>query len=403
LDNVLTNVHSGGADCLGQPGRKPLSQRILSWATTAYSNARQRLSLSAITSAQQCLAEHLQPREQSLYHGLRVLLMDGSTFRLRRLGNIFKAFGSHRNQHSKKNHNAYWCLVRVVGCFCAHTGWLVDSQPGHNRVSEPALICRLMLRNKAKNLLYAGDRAYGIFRVVQTARQAGAALLVRLTQVRAFKVAGKSLHRRGSYPVSWAPSHHDQCQPGCSTEPVPGRLLVARVHRKGFRAEVLYLFTTLTDTARYPDAELLELYGWRWRVELDFRYVKAQLEMDQFECYSARMALKEWQAGLLAYNLIRLVMYQAACAHDRDPHKLSFSGARRVMVRWLEEVASHSGPRLDRLLKLLANVARKRLPPRSKPRLPEPRLKRHVRETFPPLKGPRDLARKKLTNASCKN
>jgi hypothetical protein len=239
--------------------------------------------------------------------------------------------------------------------------------------------------------------------VVQTARHAGAAILVRLTQLRAFKVAGKPLHRRGSYPVSWAPSRHDQCQPHCSTDSVPGRLLVARIHRKGFRSEVLYLFTTLTDTARYTDAELLELYGWRWRVELDFRYVKDPLEMDRFECYSARMALKEWQAGLLAYNLIRMVMYQAACCHDRDPNQLSFSGSRRVIVRWFEDFASHSGPHLDLPLKLLSDVAHKRLPKRSKPRPPEPRLKRHIRENFPPLKGPRDLARKKLTNASCKN
>jgi hypothetical protein len=402
LDHVLADIHSGGADRLSQPGRKPLSQRILSCATTAYSNARQRLSLSVITGAQQWLVGHLLPLEQSLYHGWRVLLMDGTTFRLRPLGNIFKAFGSQRNQHSKKHHPAYWCLVRVVGCFCAHTGLLVDSHSGHTRLSEPALICRLMLRNQAKKFLYVGDRAYGIFRVVQTARAAGAALLVRLTQLRAFKVAGKPLHRRGTYPVLWTPSRHDQGQPNCSTEPVQGRLLVARVHRKGFRPEVLYLFTTLTDTTRYTDAQLLELYGGRWRVELNFRYVKAQLEMDQFECYSARMALKEWQAGLLAYNLIRLVMYQAACVHDREPDKLSFSGSRRVLVQWLADFGSHSGPRLDRWLKLLSQVARKRLPKRSKPRPHEPRLKRHLRETFPPLRGPRDLARKILRHASPK-
>lgn len=260
-----------------------------------------------------------------------------------------------------------------------------------------------MLRNPAQNLLYVGDRAYGIFRVLQTARQAGACVLVRLTQSRAFKVAGKPIRDPGSYPVSWAPSPRDKCQHGCSKEPVQGRLLMARLQRNGFRDEILYLFTTLTDQTLYTDAELLALYGWRWRVELNFRYLKSQLEMDQFECCSARMAVKEWQAGLLAYNLIRLLMYQAAAINHINPDMLSFNGSRRIICRWLENFASNRCRRQESLQKLFSDLAHMQLPNRRKPRPSEPRRKRQLRETFPPLKGSRDLARKQLLDGSLKN
>src|SRR3954447_6681135 len=50
LEAVLTDAHQGGADALNQGG-KPLSQRIRSWATSAYSNARQRLPVGTLVRA----------------------------------------------------------------------------------------------------------------------------------------------------------------------------------------------------------------------------------------------------------------------------------------------------------------------------------------------------------------
>src|SRR5208337_2910720 len=150
-----------------------------------------------------------------------------------------------------------------------------------------------------------GDRNFGVFRIVQVARHVGASVLLRLTERRARKLAGQSLRAGRVYPVAWSPSRADQQQPGCSSQPVPGRLIVVRVHRKGFRTEVLYLFTNLLDGQQYPVEELVELYGARWHVELNLRYLKTQMELDQLSCKSADMAHKEWYAGLLAYNLIR--------------------------------------------------------------------------------------------------
>lgn len=102
LQEVVDDLHDGGADSLGKSARKPLSKRILSRATTAYSNARQRLSLSTLASALGFLNDNFHPSENCLWHGFRVLLADGSTFRMRPLGNIPKVFAPHANQYHKK-------------------------------------------------------------------------------------------------------------------------------------------------------------------------------------------------------------------------------------------------------------------------------------------------------------
>jgi IS4 transposase len=132
--------------------------------------------------------------------------------------------------------------------------------------------------------------------------------------------------------VSWSPTAQDQVDPGLLRKPVPGRLLIAQVHRRGFRLQVLYLFTTLTDAAAYPPEKLLELYGWRWRVELDFRTVKSSMEMAQSEAKTADMVRKEFYAGLMAYNLVRGLMAMAAEQGGCQPAELSFTKVQGLLA-----------------------------------------------------------------------
>lgn len=241
-----------------------------------------------------------------------------------------------------------------------------------------------------------GDANFGIFRIVQVVRQVQAHALVRLTEARARKLVGGATLRAGrEYAVTWAPSRHDQLEPGCDTTPIPGRLLVVRTHRKGFRSQMLYLFTTLTNGQVYPMAELVELYGVRWQVELDLRYLKTQMDLEQLESKSPEMVQKEWLAGLMAYNLIRAAMLAAALQAGLEPLTLSFSRARRQVERFLEQCGRSSRGQRQAWRKLLASLAQCRLPKRRKPRPSEPRQVRRVRPTFPSLVGSRAQARRR--------
>jgi hypothetical protein len=387
LDAALIHARAGGADSLN-PG---LASRLRSTSTAAYSDARQRLPWRFLLEVLQSLGGRLSGLDPgAAWKGCRPVLLDGTTVRLRPYGNIPRQFPPHRNQQPGAG---YWCLMRVVVGFCASSGAALDCALGSLHLSEQALACELILRATA-GCLFIGDRNFGIFLIAQAAR-AKHHVLLRLTAGRAVRLLGRAL-RPGDHAASWTATAQTQRQPGLSAQPIPGRLLVARLKRPGFRSLQLCLFTTLLDRTEYPLEELVQRYGWRWQVELNLRDIKTQLESAQLETRSADMARKEWLASLLAYNLVRAAMLCAARHTRSQPLNLSFCACRRRLEDWLKDFGATKKRAFANWKQLLAQLSHCRLPKRRKARPNEPRAQRHLRLAFPPLRGSRAAARRML-------
>ena len=393
LQDVVDDAHQGGADRLCPP-HQPLSQRLRSWATPSWSNARKRFPLAVFHQALPTLARQIQAWVQECrWREFRVILLDGSTVRLRPYGDIPRQFPPHGGGKSKRS---YWCLMRVVVGFCLSTAVVVGSAIGALTVSEQILACQLLLQAGPQSL-FLGDRNFGIYRIAQVARHAHAQLLVRLTESRARKLArsqGQRLRPGLDALVSWEPSRQDQRQPEIADDPVPGRLLVARLQRKGYRPVVLYLFTTLTDGQLYSATDLVALYGARWQVELDLRYLKTQMGLHTLTCQSAAMAQKEWLAGLMAYNLIRAAMVAAAVQEHRSIYDLSFATTKALLRDWLIRLSANPEQAARGWQNMMEGILARRHPHRTKERPSEPRAKRPFGEAVPTLYGSRQLARK---------
>ena len=392
LEAVVTDARRGGADRLG-PKNKWLSQRIKSRATTAYCEARQRLPLAWVRDCFLKLAQRLRGLGTVPNPELPVEVLDSSTKRFRpHAGDLAKEFPPHRT----RRRIAYWCVGRVVVSFCVHTGVAMRALIGSLHLSEQALAVQLMLE-AAQRVLYIADRNFGVWRVVGAASQSGGHALVRLTEVRARRLFGKKrLPTFLDRLLQWVPTAHDQVDPGLRKESVPGRLIIMQASRPGYRLQTLYLFTTLTDVQAYPPQLLLEMYGWRWQAELNFRTVKDTMEMDQSEAKSADMVRKEFYAGLMAYNLVRGLMAAAAAQADCTPNQLSFAKVRDLLAAvitelWMGSLSRAAGD--QRLLWLLAEASAARLPRRAKPRKSEPRAQYYEPQVFPKIKGSRAQAR----------
>jgi hypothetical protein len=401
LEAVLTDARRGGADALSS-GPTPLSQALRSKATTAYAKARQRLPLDWVRSAFTQLSGALLHSSGGRPQDLPVELLDGSTKRLRPYGDIADHFPAHRTRRQR----SYWCVARVVVSFCAATGLATAALLGSLHLSEQALAVQLILERAAR-VLYVGDRNFGVWRVVRAAFQSNGQALVRLTKVRARSLLGKK-HRTAFLDLAlrWSPTSHDQADAGLLRLPVPGRLVIIQAQRKGYRAQTLYLFTTLTDGLTYPPQRLLQLYGWRWQVELDYRTLKSTMQMDQSETKSADMVRKEFYAGLMAYNLVRSLMSSAAEQSHCPPTALSFTKIHGLLAAILTELFMASMSRRHRekrLQWLLAEAAAARLPRRRKPRPHEPRAQYYTPQVFPKMKVPRDEARAALKKAPVKS
>jgi len=395
LEAAVSNARSGGADRLN----KKLSRSLLSDSTSSYSDARQRLPWQFLLEVLALQARQILALSPTIrWHDRVLALLDGSTVRLRPHSKLSREFPPQRNQYRNR---AYWCLMRVVVCFCAMSGAALDCALGSIHLSEQVLACQIILRSTAR-CLFMGDRNFGVFRIVQAARHVRQAVLLRLTTCRAHRLLGRAL-RAGEYEVAWQPTRHDQLQENCSKEPVAGRLLAVRLQRKGFRSQLLCLFTTLPKTADYSLQELVRLYGLRWHIELNLRYLKAQMDLVQLEAKSAEMSRKEWLAGLLAYNLIRAAQLCAALQKGISPLTLSFSSVRRRLEEWLHQFGRTQRQILIRWTKTLQQMGRCALPHRRKPRPNEPRAQRHLRLPYSPLYGSRAQARRHLKKYTSKS
>jgi hypothetical protein len=108
------------------------------------------------------------------------------------------------------------------------------------------------------------------------------------------------------------------------------------VDNPGYRSREILVATTLTDAREYPKDDIADLYHQRWHVELDIRSIKQTLQMDILSCKSPEMVRKEVWAHLLAYNLVRQALAQAARAGQLRPRQLSCAGAVQTLnaFRW---------------------------------------------------------------------
>ena len=115
----------------------------------------------------------------AVWRGLLAGLLDGTTLRLRSLGDIPKRFPPHGNQCETP---AYWCLMRAVADFCAFTGAAMDCRLAPSTSSEQELACEIILAKTSGPRLFIGDRNFGVFRVAQTALRSGSHALVRMAK-----------------------------------------------------------------------------------------------------------------------------------------------------------------------------------------------------------------------------
>ncbi len=147
--------------------------------------------------------------------------------------------------------------------------------------------------------------------------------------------------------------------------------------------------TTLLCPKQTDKAAVATLYKSRWHVELDLRNIKTTLGMERLSCQTPAMVVKEIWVYLLAYNLIRLMMAQAAlCAHLL-PRQISFKHTVQMWIAW--SGLGHAIESEDKLYGLFVLIAQQRVGER--PDRIEPRAIKRRPKTYPLLTVPRALAR----------
>ena len=133
----------------------------------------------------------------------------------------------------------------------------------------------------------------------------------------------------------------------------------------------------------------------RWNIEVDWRTIKVTMDMDVLRCLPPDMVRKEIAVYLLAYNLVRWTVAAAAKLSEVLPRALSFTGAKRALLAFTEQLRLSSRHRLTSLFTtVLGAIAGMDIPDR--PNRVEPRAKKRRPKPLPLLTEPRPIARQKI-------
>jgi hypothetical protein len=139
----------------------------------------------------------------------------------------------------------------------------------------------------------------------------------------------------------------------------------------------------------------VELYARRWRIETLFEQFKVRLSADVLRSKTAGNVLKELAARMVAMNVVRAIMLEAAAAHGQDPMTLSFVHALRAILAFAPVLATAPAWKLPAIYEaMLREIAACRI--RHRPGRLEPRAVRREWKHYPRLRVTRDTWRHRI-------
>jgi hypothetical protein len=176
------------------------------------------------------------------------------------------------------------------------------------------------------------------------------------------------------------------------------------VEQPGFRTKSVIVVTTLLDPQETTKEDLAKLYRLRWSNELDIRSIKITMQMDLLRCKTPELVRKEIWTHVLAYNLIRTIMAQAASQIDIPPRSVSFKATIQILEAF-QPVIAHQGHwsiqhRQQLYQQLLEAIATHRVADR--PDRFEPRMIKRRPKNYDRLTSPRKEIKRLILKGLCK-
>ena len=374
LEKTVSHVIAHDRDIF--PDNKRVREGTLSENSSAYHQAKKKISLQKIHAFSAGVCNYLGSTSEPVFGNQRVFIIDGTTFTLEPTPQLKRAFPPATNQHG----DSVWPIAMLMVAHEMQSGCAllpqIDPMYGPKRSSE-AEQARRIVRRLPKNSVVMADSGFGIFSVAYHATQAAHGILFRLTAARykslckKAKLIDEGPHHQ-SHTLTWQPSAKDRkSNPNL---PLDATVEIA-IHKVALdNGEFLYLATTLEIDATSAG----ELYSRRYDVEFDIRDIKVTMDAENIRARSVTMVMKELMTSIVAYNLISQFRRQAAKLARVEPRKLSFTGvSTSFQDRLLLKEPKNLSEWHDLYTLALISASKRKLPNRRKsrtyPRIAHPR------------------------------
>lgn len=351
-------------------GLKPYSTN-----TGSYCKARQRLPLAMLSSTT-CLTGRFLGEiipEQWRWQGRPVWLVDGTTVTLPDTPENQDLYPQQNGQEPGLG----FPICRIVAIMCLASGGILNAAMGPFKgkgASEQTLL-RSMLDTFQTGDVVLGDALFSDYFLLAELIKRGVDGVFEQLGARKNTTdfrKGKKLGSKDHLIIYRKPKKKPEWMTEAYYSSAPETLTIRElsVGRK-------VLVTTLLSPADASSKSLKSLYKSRWHVELDLRNIKTTLGMETLSCKTPEMAEKEMWTYLLAYNLIRIIMAEAASWADLLPRQISFKHTLQLWRACLRESFSlNDSEKVQHLLCVIAkNVVGNRpgrIEPRAVKRRPKP-------------------------------
>lgn len=368
--------------------------------TGGYAKARQRLPEAVLCQ----LFEHTgatlcqKASTAGLWQGRVVKILDGSNVVMADTVANQSAYPQHKNQKA----GCGFPIAKLVVVFSLATAAAVAVRIADFKTSEITL-ARQWYRTLSVDDIALADRAYGSYvdLALVAAQKADGVFRKHQRRNSDFR-RGKRLGKR-DHLVTWSkPASCPNSMASDEFKALPSTLQVRELHfsirKTGQRTKNVTVVTTLLDAKAYPKAKVAQLYGLRWQVEINLDHVKTTLKMEMLQAQSPEMVRKEIYVHLMAYNLLRYLMWQSAEQKGNDPLRLSVQGARQSFNQYRDLLADAGQKRSDRYGLLLLDMVAKTIVP-LRPNRHEPRKRKRRPKAFPLMNEPRAILNQKLIAA----
>jgi hypothetical protein len=367
--------------------------------TNSYCEARQRLPSGVVTRLVRQTARKIDnraPREW-LWNGRRVTLVDGTTASMPDTPENQRDFPHAPRQGKAPG----FPITRMVALISLATGVVRDLAMGPylgKKTGEPALF-RSLWSTLGKGEIVVGDRCFCSYFEIAGLSRRGIDVVVRMHQARVFDFRRGLRIGSEDHIVTWHKPAKPDWMDAKAYAKMPKTLRIRelriKVRQSGSRVKEVVLVTTMLDAPLYTKEEIGALYQKRWNIELDLRSIKDVMQMDILRCKSPEMVRKEVWTHLLAYNVIRGVMAEAAEVHGTQPRLVSFKGALQTMTAFQDTLRQATPKTRDEVLKtMLKAIASHRVG--NRPGRTEPRSNKRRKKTKSYLNEPRSEARKRI-------
>ncbi|WP_298858747.1 IS4 family transposase [uncultured Gimesia sp.] len=371
--------------------------------TRNYCRARAKLSVPALREISCEVASELEDaaEESWLWKGRHAKLIDGFTFTM-------PDTESNQAEFPQQNAQAPGCglpIARAVAVLSLATACMLDVAigPYKGKQSGETALLRKLFGSLNRGDVAIFDRYYCSYMMIASLLRQETDVCTRLHHKR------RSDFRRGKrlgkydHLVTWirpkrCPTWMDQATFLQIPETILLREIRYQVVERGRRTQAITIITTLLDD-EHTKAEIAELYGVRWNVELDLRSIKDTLNLGHLRCKSPAMIRCELWTTILGYNLIRTTAAGAALLHQKRPRQISFTAACQfILTAWmLTACGKHTSQALREMCRALANqIATCEVG--NRPGRIEPRVIKRRRGTYPLMQLPRQVLRDRLRN-----